>query len=73
MKCIKLTVIFFYIFQIRNGRVTFEIKHEFNVSLTVMGDSPNVPWRLLDIDVLVEDKETGGTLDIVVIEIFFYL
>ncbi|XP_065361680.1 mediator of RNA polymerase II transcription subunit 14 [Calliphora vicina] len=46
-------------FKIRNGRVTFEIKHEFNVSLTVMGDSPNVPWRLLDIDVLVEDKETG--------------
>ncbi|XP_023302544.2 mediator of RNA polymerase II transcription subunit 14 [Lucilia cuprina] len=46
-------------FKIRNGRVTFEIKHEFNVSLTVMGDSPNVPWRLLDIDILVEDKETG--------------
>lgn len=46
--------------QIRNGRVTFEVKHEFKVSLTVMGDSPTVPWRLLDIDVLVEDKETGG-------------
>lgn len=27
-----------------------------------MGDSPNVPWRLLDIDVLVEDKETGGNV-----------
>lgn len=47
-------------FKIRNGRVTFEVKHEFNVSLTVMGDRPTVPWRLLDIDVLVEDKETGG-------------
>uniref|UniRef100_A0A1I8PUW4 Mediator of RNA polymerase II transcription subunit 14 n=1 Tax=Stomoxys calcitrans TaxID=35570 RepID=A0A1I8PUW4_STOCA len=46
-------------FKIRNGRVTFEVKHEFKVSLTVMGDSPTVPWRLLDIDVLVEDKETG--------------
>ncbi|XP_017469746.1 PREDICTED: mediator of RNA polymerase II transcription subunit 14 [Rhagoletis zephyria] len=46
-------------FKIKNGRVTFEIKHEFNVSLTVMGDGSNVPWRLLDIDILVEDKETG--------------
>lgn len=24
-----------------------------------MGDGPTVPWRLLDIDILVEDKETG--------------
>ncbi|XP_017066396.1 mediator of RNA polymerase II transcription subunit 14 [Drosophila eugracilis] len=46
-------------FRIRNGRVTFEVKHEFSVALTVMGDNPTVPWRLLDIDVLVEDKETG--------------
>ncbi|XP_001354245.3 mediator of RNA polymerase II transcription subunit 14 isoform X1 [Drosophila pseudoobscura] len=46
-------------FRIKNGRVTFEVKHEFSVALTVMGDSQNVPWRLLDIDVLVEDKETG--------------
>lgn len=30
------------------------------MSLTVMGDGPNIPWRLLDIDILVEDKETGG-------------
>lgn len=25
-----------------------------------MGDGPNIPWRLLEIDILVEDKETGG-------------
>jgi len=49
-------------FRIRNGRVTFEVKHEFSVALTVMGDNPSVPWRLLDIDILVEDKETGGKL-----------
>jgi hypothetical protein len=36
------------------------VEHEFEVSLTVMGDGPNIPWRLLDIDILVEDKETGG-------------
>ncbi|KAI4459735.1 mediator complex subunit [Holotrichia oblita] len=45
--------------KIENGRVTFHVKHEFEVSLTVMGDGPNIPWRLLEIDILVEDKETG--------------
>ncbi|EEC13673.1 hypothetical protein IscW_ISCW011801 [Ixodes scapularis] len=29
------------------------------VSLTLMGDGPHIPWRLLDIDILVEDKDTG--------------
>lgn len=47
-------------FQIDCGRVTFRIEHEFEVALTVMGDGPGVPWRLLEIDILVEDKETGG-------------
>ncbi|XP_066901143.1 mediator of RNA polymerase II transcription subunit 14 [Halyomorpha halys] len=45
--------------KIEAGRVTFHVDHEFEVSLTVMGDCPNIPWRLLDIDILVEDKETG--------------
>ncbi|XP_046397458.1 mediator of RNA polymerase II transcription subunit 14 [Ischnura elegans] len=45
--------------KIEGGRVTFHVEHEFEVSLTVMGDGPNIPWRLLDIDILVEDKETG--------------
>ncbi|XP_075216285.1 mediator complex subunit 14 isoform X2 [Lycorma delicatula] len=45
--------------KIEAGRVTFHVEHEFEVSLTVMGDGPNIPWRLLDIDILVEDKETG--------------
>lgn len=46
-------------FKIDSGRVTFHVEHEFEVSLTVMGDGPTVPWRLLDIEILVEDKETG--------------
>ncbi|KAJ6633734.1 Mediator of RNA polymerase II transcription subunit 14 [Pseudolycoriella hygida] len=46
-------------FKIDCGRVTFHVEHEFEVSLTVMGDGPNVPWRLLEIEILVEDKETG--------------
>ncbi|XP_054267906.1 mediator of RNA polymerase II transcription subunit 14-like [Macrosteles quadrilineatus] len=45
--------------KIDSGRVTFHVEHEFEVSLTLMGEGPNIPWRLLDIDILVEDKETG--------------
>lgn len=40
--------------------MTFRIEHEFEVSLTLMGDAQNVPWRLLEIEILVEDKETGN-------------
>lgn len=46
-------------FKIEGGRVKFHVDHEFEVSLTVMGDGPDVPWRLLDINILVEDKDTG--------------
>lgn len=46
-------------FKIEKGRVTFNVPNEFSVSLTMMGDASDVPWRLLDIDILVEDKETG--------------
>ncbi|XP_011505329.1 PREDICTED: mediator of RNA polymerase II transcription subunit 14 [Ceratosolen solmsi marchali] len=45
--------------EIDAGRVTFHIEQEFSVSLTVMGDGPNLPWRLLDLEILVSDRETG--------------
>nr|XP_022906712.1 mediator of RNA polymerase II transcription subunit 14 isoform X2 [Onthophagus taurus] len=45
--------------KIENGRVIFHVEHEFEVALTVMGDGLHIPWRLLEIDILVEDKETG--------------
>jgi len=45
--------------RIENGRVTFFVPHEFEATLTLMGDGPTVPWRLLKINILVEDKETG--------------
>lgn len=52
----------FFVFFTEHGRVTFHIDHEFELTLTLMGDSPNIPWRVLSIDILVEDKETGGKL-----------
>lgn len=32
---------------------------EFEVSLTLMSDAPGEAWRLLEVDIAVEDKETG--------------
>ncbi|XP_062570330.1 mediator of RNA polymerase II transcription subunit 14-like isoform X3 [Saccostrea cucullata] len=45
--------------KVENGRVKFHVEHEFEATLTLMGDSPKIPWRLLDISLLVEDPETG--------------
>ncbi|XP_043223029.1 mediator of RNA polymerase II transcription subunit 14-like [Amphibalanus amphitrite] len=45
--------------KIGGGRVRITVEHEFQVSLTLMGDGPTVPWTLLEIEILVEDKETG--------------
>ncbi|KAK3096722.1 hypothetical protein FSP39_002661 [Pinctada imbricata] len=47
--------------RVENGRVKFIVEHEFEATLTLMGDGPKVPWRLLDINFLVEDPETGDT------------
>jgi len=41
-----------------NGRVRLEVENEFTVTLTVMGDSVQLPWRLLNIEILVEDSDT---------------
>lgn len=43
-----------------NGRVKFRVEGEFEATVTVMGDDPDIPWRLLKLEILVEDKETGG-------------
>ncbi|KAK0042754.1 mediator of RNA polymerase II transcription subunit 14 [Biomphalaria pfeifferi] len=45
--------------KIDQGRVKFFVEQEFEVTLTLMGDSPTIPWRLLDVSFLVEDHETG--------------
>ncbi|CAH1244794.1 Hypp7387 [Branchiostoma lanceolatum] len=45
---------------IANGRVKFQVSHEFEATLTLMGDEPAIPWRLLGIKILVEDKDTGN-------------
>ena len=46
--------------KIQSGRVVFRVQHEFQVTLTLMGDGADIPWRLLDIEILVEDPETGA-------------
>lgn len=46
----------------------FRVEGEFEATLTVMGDDPEIPWRLLKLEILVEDKETGGVYIHVFIE-----
>lgn len=47
------------------GRVTFHVENEFEVSLTVLGDSPLAHWKIIDIKILVEDKEIGEGMQLV--------
>lgn len=51
-------------FCVANGRVKFRVEGEFEATLTVMGDDPDIPWRLLKLEILVEDKETGGNFQL---------
>lgn len=44
---------------VADGTVTFTVKLEFSCRLTVLGDNINLPWTLLQVDMLVEDRETG--------------
>ena len=47
---------------IANGRVVFTVDCEFRVTLTLMSDSFTVPWRLLNIEILVEDFEAQDSV-----------
>ena len=51
--------------QIEKGRVVFIVENEFQVSLTVLGDGPNVPWKIIDTEILVDDKDIGDGMPLV--------
>lgn len=51
--------------KIEYGRVIFHVENEFDLKLTVLGDSPNLPWCVLGLDLLVEDADTGEGKDLV--------
>ena len=42
-----------------NGQIVFNVPREFKVSLTVLGDDPNLPWRLLKLEILVGKQLPG--------------
>lgn len=46
-------------FVIRRGRVVFTVEKEFSVVLTVMGDDKSMPFRVLDINILVKHRRIG--------------
>lgn len=51
--------------KIKHGRVIFHVPFEFELTLTLMGDKLQIPWRVLNVVILVEDKETGEGKDLV--------
>lgn len=65
-KCMKLPQVTKYVYQSQYGKksslaiLSLPQLYIFQATLTLMGDSPKIPWRLLDITLLVEDPETGG-------------
>lgn len=45
---------------VKDGRVTFTVPNEFALTLTLMSEAMDYPWRILDIKILVEDPDIGG-------------
>ena len=45
-----------------NGQVTFTVPYEFEVCLTVLGDDLSLPWRLLKLEILVGNRQTGDLI-----------
>ena len=42
------------------GVVVFEVPHEFRLTLSVVGDDQQLPWRLVNLEVLVGAELAGG-------------
>jgi len=38
--------------------------NEFKVSLTVLGDCLTIPWKIIEIEILVEDKNIGDGMSL---------
>ncbi|XP_002125720.3 mediator of RNA polymerase II transcription subunit 14-like [Ciona intestinalis] len=45
---------------VEGGIVHLTVPGKFKALLTLMGDSDNLPWRLIKLEFLVHDKEVGG-------------
>nr|XP_027196694.1 mediator of RNA polymerase II transcription subunit 14-like [Dermatophagoides pteronyssinus] len=51
--------------KIEFGRVTFTVSNEFSLTLTLLSDNNNMPWKVLNIEILIEDKEINDIKDLV--------
>uniref|UniRef100_A0A915ITZ7 Mediator of RNA polymerase II transcription subunit 14 n=1 Tax=Romanomermis culicivorax TaxID=13658 RepID=A0A915ITZ7_ROMCU len=52
-------------YRIKNGVVTFRVENEFESSLTLLGETSDLPWTLLNLKILVEDYDIGEGTDLV--------
>jgi hypothetical protein len=57
---------------IDNGRVKLVVPYEFEIVLTVVSDDPHLPWRVLDLKILVEDALPGSPV-LITYQQHFYL
>ncbi|KAI8083090.1 mediator complex subunit MED14-domain-containing protein [Halteromyces radiatus] len=51
-------------YRIENGRVYFCVENEFEVSLTLMGNSDDRKWWIISLDVLVQPSSGGSAADV---------
>lgn len=51
--------------KIEFGRATFTVTNEFSLALTLLSDNANLPWKVLNIEILIEDKEINDIKDLV--------
>ncbi|KAF7491073.1 Mediator of RNA polymerase II transcription subunit 14 [Sarcoptes scabiei] len=51
--------------RIEYGKITFTVMNEFTLTLTLLSDNADLPWKVLNIEILVEDKEINDIKDLV--------
>ncbi|CAD5113207.1 DgyrCDS2394 [Dimorphilus gyrociliatus] len=47
------------------GTVTFTVNNEFRITLTLLGNSPTIPWKVVKLEMLVEDPNIGACRSLV--------
>jgi hypothetical protein len=65
----KCVIIVIFDFDIENGRIYFSIKNEFEVALTLMGNSNDKRWYIVSLDLFVQATSVGGAAGNVYIEL----
>jgi mediator of RNA polymerase II transcription subunit 14 len=70
---ILLNVDVFFLRELKeNGSVTFHVKNEFEIKLTLISDDFSLPWRVLKISFLVKDSQDPSNFFYYSLNIYAY-